>query len=73
MDPLVKDLLQLGFSFAVAGYLLVTQTALVRSLVELLRTQTTLLEMQRAALVRVEDLLQVLVTSFTPARGSGGD
>lgn len=69
----MKDLLQLGFSFFVAGYLLVQTTRVVSELVHLVRMQGELLGTVVATLARMEDLLHFLAVGGAPARGAGGE
>lgn len=72
MDAAVKDLLQLGFSFFVAGYLLVFQSRVLGEVVKAVERLEAHLEVIEAVLVRTEDLLQFLTKSSPPSKGVGG-
>ena len=61
MEPAVKDLLQLGFSFFVAGYLLVWGQRTTHEVSKLVSVQGDQLRVMQAVLVRMEGLLMELV------------
>ena len=61
MEPAVKDLLQLGFSFFVAGYLLVWGQRTTHEVLKLVGVQGEQLRVMQAVLVRIESLLLGLV------------
>ena len=68
MDPGVKDWLQLGFSFWVAGYLLVWGQRAVHSLAGAVADQKEILGRVVAALDRTNDLLDDTRSDPRPRR-----